>query len=200
MDRSDSATRFEQPPLWVDMTIEPHPDFSCPVVDSGTNIDSTRINAVGDRCIADLNVTGEPGWIRKIGPKGEQGLCRIFAHHECVPHVNGVENGTISVETFVSDRNVVRNLIESLESEIGSVDLVGLGMANGTDGTDVVRIDLSILTPKQRNALELAVCEDYFENGTTLEELSESLEISTSALSQRLRSGQVKLFRRLFDS
>ncbi|MFP4625844.1 MAG: heavy metal translocating P-type ATPase [Natronomonas sp.] len=49
-------------------------------------------------------------------------------------------------------------------------------------------------------ATPLAVCEDYFENGTTLEELSESLEISTSALSQRLRSGQVKLFRRLFDS
>lgn len=200
MAHTDSTTPHDRPALCVELRIEPRPDYSCPVVDRTADIESVRINAAGDRCIADLTVADEADLIRTVGAQGQQGICRIFARHECVPRVRDVEDASVFVETYVSDRGIVRNLIASLESEIGRVSLAGLGPMIGIDETELARIDLSILTPKQREALELAVSEGYFDDGTTLEDLSGGLEISTSALSQRLRSAQVKLFQQVFES
>lgn len=56
-------------------------------------------------------------------------------------------------------------------------------------------IDLDELTDKQRMTLELALEEGYYDRPrqTNLEDLSNELEISKSAVSQRLRTAEIKL-------
>jgi predicted DNA binding protein len=81
------------------------------------------------------------------------------------------------------------------------VRLVRLAVVEGPDATEQVTFDLSALTPKQRRGLELAVVRGYFDDDrdVRLSELADELEISKSALSQRLRTAQAKLVTDVFD-
>ena len=53
---------------------------------------------------------------------------------------------------------------------------------------EIYEVDVSALTPKQREALELAIDEGYYEAGErpSMASLAGQLDISTSAFSQRL--------------
>jgi len=53
---------------------------------------------------------------------------------------------------------------------------------------EIYEVDVSVLTPKQREALTLAVEEGYYEqeDKPSMESLADQLGISTSAFSQRL--------------
>lgn len=61
----------------------------------------------------------------------------------------------------------------------------------------IAEVDLSVLTEKQRQTLELALDRGYYERprNTDLTELAEQLDLSKSAVSQRLRTAELKLIK-----
>ena len=87
-----------------------------------------------------------------------------------------------------------------MTSTFAAVRLVRLAVVEGPEATEQVTFDLSSLTPKQRGSLELAVLRGYFDDDgdVALGDLADELDISKSALSQRLRTAQAKLVKDVF--
>ncbi len=186
--------------LRVDLDIEPGRGWDCPIVDGDSDLADVRINAVGNECTVDLKPVDEEGIRRATGEVGDDCLCHAFQRFDCVPHVRGVEDGTMLVTTYVDDRAVIRELVAALKSVFATVRLVRLAVVEGPEATEQVTFDLSALTPKQRGSLELAVLRGYFDDDAdvALGDLAEELDISKSALSQRLRTAQAKLVKDVF--
>lgn len=187
--------------LRVDLDIEPGREWDCPIVSETDSVTEVNVNAVGEECNVDLKPAGDEGMIRAKGEVSDDCLCYVFQQFGCVPHIQRVEQGTMLVTTYVDDRAVIRELIENLKSILGHVRLVRLAVVEGPDATEQVTFDLSSLTPKQRQGLELAVVRGYFDDDRDVDlgELADELDISKSALSQRLRTAQAKLVKDVFD-
>ncbi|WP_418279986.1 helix-turn-helix domain-containing protein [Halorubrum sp. DTA98] len=198
---SDAADVASRRRLRVDLDIEPGRDWDCPIVDESDSVADVNVNAVGEECNVDLQPPGEDGMIRATGEVGDDCLCRAFQQFGCVPHIQRVEDRSMLVTTYVDDRAVIRELIEVLQEMLGHVRLVRLAVVEGPDATEQVTFDLSSLTPKQRQGLELAVVRGYFDDDREVDlgALADELDISKSALSQRLRTAQAKLVKNVFD-
>ena len=187
--------------LRVDLDVTPSDDWDCPIVDETDDASDVAINAVGDKCTVDVQPANGGEMVRGQGTVAEDCLCRVFQEFGCVPHVQRVTDGTMLVTTYVGDRTVVRDIVDALRDALGGVRLVRLAVVEGPDATEQVTFDLSALTPKQREGLELAVVRGYFDDDAdvALGDLAAELDISKSALSQRLRTAQAKLVTDVFD-
>ena len=186
--------------LRVDLDIDPDSEWDCPIVDGGSDLADVTINAVGDECTVERRPADEGGVRRATGEVGDDCLCHVFQQFGCVPHVRRVEDGTMLVTTYVDDRAVIRDIVAELRAILGTVRLVRLAVVKGPEATEQVTFDLSSLTPKQRGSLELAVLRGYFDGDSdvALGDLADELDISKSALSQRLRTAQAKLVKDVF--
>jgi len=114
----------------------------------------------------------------------------VFAAYGCIPHFVRAEHRSFFVKAFLPNSAMVSNLVADL-NEIGStVQLVSMThTGSGEELSDeIYEVDVSALTPKQREALELAIDEGYYEAGErpSMASLAGQLDISTSAFSQRL--------------
>jgi predicted DNA binding protein len=186
--------------LRVDFDVDPVADGGCPIVAESDEAAAVTVNAVGDDCVVD--VTTPDGEMRRgTGEVTDDCLCHAFGRVGSVPHFRRVEDGTVLVTAYVGDRTAVRRLVDELRGVVDRVRLVRLAVVEGPDATEQVTFDLSALTPKQRRGLELAVVRGYFDDDrdVRLSDLAEELEISKSALSQRLRTAQAKLVTDIFD-
>lgn len=187
--------------LRVDLDIDPIDGWDCPIVSETDNATDVAINAVGHDCTVDIQPADEEELIQANGKVTDDCLCHVFQQFGCVPHVRGVEDGTMLVTTYVDDRTVVREIVTALRAILDHVRLVRLAVVEGPEATEQVTFDLSSLTPKQREGLELAVVRGYFDDNGDVElgDLAAELDISKSALSQRLRTAQAKLVTDVFD-
>ncbi|WP_435092935.1 helix-turn-helix domain-containing protein [Halorubrum sp. N11] len=187
--------------LRVDLDIDPSDDWDCPIVSETPDASGVAVNAVGNECTVDVQPTGDDELVRARGEVSEDCLCRVFQESGCVPHIQRVEDGTMLVTTYVDDRDTVRDVVGALREVLDHVRLVRLAVVQGPEATEQVTFDLSALTPKQREGLELAVVRGYFDDDRDvgLGELAGELDISKSALSQRLRTAQAKLVTDVFD-
>lgn len=182
--------------LRVDVRIEADASFDCPItgVDGAGDADEVRINAVGDECVVEFQSTDNEV-ISSIGTIDDNCICCLFRSFDCVPRIVDVEGDTMLVRTYIEDRTVLCDIVSDLRQHVGDVSLERLIVVERPERNEETTVDLSALTPKQREALELAVFRGYFDGETALGEIAAELEISKSALSQRLRSGEAKLVR-----
>ncbi|EMA59246.1 helix-turn-helix domain-containing protein [Halorubrum lipolyticum] len=187
--------------LRVDLEVDPSDDWDCPIVSETPDATDVAVNAVGHDCTVDVQPADGEGLVRARGEVSEDCLCRIFQGFGCVPHVRRVEDGTMLVTAYVDDRDTVRDVVGALRETLDRVRLVRLAVVEGPEATERVTFDLSALTPKQREGLELAVVRGYFDGDrdVRLGELAADLDISKSALSQRLRAAQAKIVTDAFD-
>ena len=187
--------------LRVDLDVDPSDDWNCPMVSETPDATDVAVNAVGRACTVEMQPADGDGLVRARGEVSDECLCRVFQRFGCVPHVQRVEDGTVLVTAYVDDRDTVRDVVGALRKTLDRVRLVRLAVVEGPEATEQVTLDLSALTPKQREGLELAVVRGYFDDDRDvgLGELSAELDISKSALSQRLRSAQAKLVTDVFD-
>ena len=129
----------------------------------------------------------------------------VFAEHGCVPTVTGVDRDSCLVTTFLSSREQATDLLEELSDHTENLAVRRIsdnGIKNPSDVVDYQSrtIDLSELTEKQKEAIQRVSDAGYYEQPreTTLSEVASELDITQSALSQRLRAGENKLFQQLF--
>lgn len=203
VERPSASATASREVLNVELAIRPDGTMVCPITDVEGTVDDVRINAIGGRCNSDIRITDESGSTELVRATAEitsNCLCHVFQRHDCVPNIRGVEDDTILVETYVDDRETIRELIAALRRINGSVRLVRLTVGEEGQRGDLVTVDLSTLTAKQREALELAISRGYYDDDrdVSLAEMASELGISKSALSQRLRAVQSKLMGELF--
>lgn len=99
------------------------------------------------------------------------------------------------VSMVVSDIESTRQVLSCIDDAGGAVQPETFAVDDPQRGD--VKVDLSDLTPKQWEALELAFDAGYYDSPRTVDltELGDELSISKSAVSQRLRAAESTLVR-----
>lgn len=118
--------------------------------------------------------------------------CAILAEHECVADLAAVRDGRLLYDVVVPRREVLRSIVAALRDAGATVSVERI--RTGSAREDPPAADVS-LTPKQREALALAIETGYYDRprGATLEELADELDVTPSAVSQRLTAVERKL-------
>jgi predicted DNA binding protein len=131
-------------------------------------------------------------------------LCLAFSDVNCVPRFKSADQDIVIIETYVSNRADISELVDRLKAVTEQVSLRRLTASHreGAVESTPTTVELSTLTSKQREAAMIAVSEGYYRTPreTGLGELAATLDISKSALSQRLRAVEAKLTTAAFDT
>ncbi|QSG14447.1 helix-turn-helix domain-containing protein [Halapricum desulfuricans] len=188
--------------LWV--TLKVHVGDDCPLTAIDADVENVDLQQMNGECRAtivsrddeDLNV------LQTHQEMGPDCVSQAFHRHGCIPRIVDTDEGAITVTVYPEERATIPKLVESIR-DLGYVldveRLVGVSPELITDST--VLCDLSILTGKQREAIELAVQRGYYarDGNVNLDAMADELNISSSALSRRLKSAEAKLMLELID-
>ncbi|WP_128223676.1 helix-turn-helix domain-containing protein [Halobacteriaceae archaeon SHR40] len=132
----------------------------------------------------------------------------VFSKYGCIPRYQRTGAGSFVVETYLSDTDALSGLVNDIRDRCARVTVLSITSTEGTAHPEHCSVDVSVLTPKQRQAVEEARKQGYYGqcSDTELGEVADSLGISPSALSQRLQRaeanvmGQLSLECGCFDS
>lgn len=102
----------------------------------------------------------------------------------------------LQVVLELEDDDTFRQLMQLVSDASLAVDTKEIRAARLSADSSAT-VDLSVLTDKQRQTVELALREGYYERPreADLTELAEQLDLSKSAVSQRLRTAERKLIK-----
>lgn len=103
---------------------------------------------------------------------------------------------TITIESR-TDLLDMMNTLDEADINVQTDNISRLSL----DNTRSARVNFDNLTEKQRNTLEIALEMGYYERPrkADLTDLSDQIDISKSAVSQRLRTAEAKLIKDAFD-
>lgn len=194
--------------LCVVLEIEPAAACACPLGGFDGDIREIRQHVLDDTCRTDTTIHPDgcgcstdhastevihcTSHIESACP------CTVFGEFDAVPELVDIEDGRIRVETYLSDRERLAELVDSLKEVSEQLRLRQLKRIHDGDGERdrcIVTLDLFDITDKQREAVTRAVSAGYYESPqeTSLDELAAEFGISRSALSQRLTAVESKL-------
>jgi hypothetical protein len=173
-------------------------DVDVRVVDGTCHTEATVCESCGpeESTVEDCRTDDtEPGDDRVITKYHTDEVCdycptSVFAAYGCIPHFIRADGQSFFIKAFLPNSAMVSKLVADLNDVGSTVRLVSMThTGSGEELSDeIYEVDVSALTPKQREALELAIEEGYYESGEkpSMESLANQLDISTSAFSQRL--------------
>lgn len=201
--QAECGQRETGPPIRAQLAITPDTASRCRVVRATEKTHdvthqmkpATGENREFDECHTELSTgtddTPERSYI--TSEVHAKCICPVLAEHDCIPDVKGVRSGTLIVGLTVPRQSVLREILTALKAIDATVSVEWIVHGDRTDG--VVEMDASTITEKQREALEVALDMGYYETPreTTLGTLSDRLDISKSAVSQRLNAAETKL-------
>ncbi|MGM0372611.1 MAG: helix-turn-helix domain-containing protein [Halobacteriota archaeon] len=173
--------------------IEVSMDEGCPVYGLPDSVAETRVFLGPDgRCQCDiLHEDGaDCAPLHVSRPVESSCACSIFAAHGCVPTIDSTSDDRSKISTYLPDRSVLSDLIADLRAHSRNASLLRIVDCDRDDNGRGITFDLTDLTTTQRDTLELAVTEGYYDEpkGISLEELADELNISKSGVSRRLSS------------
>lgn len=107
----------------------------------------------------------------------------------------------LRISISVSDMVAVRDVLNRLAEVDATVEPQGMSVINPSEAT-IVEVDAGPITPKQQEAFELAYRSGYYRRPreADLGDLARELEISRSAVSQRLRTAEARLVTEFLSS
>jgi hypothetical protein len=187
------------------LAIRPHPSANCAALEHGG--DSTEIRQSltfdptggGDEgsdreCHMVIHYDDRPQSYRTAQVESAC-ICPVFENHDCLTEFRDVSEGTVTVVTSVPSREALRGLVDDLRDAGATVAVEWLVEDDQRGGT--TEMDVSSITAKQREALETALDLGYYDSPreADLGDCAEALDISKSAVSQRLNTAETKLVR-----
>ncbi|RLM67099.1 helix-turn-helix domain-containing protein [Halorubrum sp. Atlit-26R] len=123
--------------------------------------------------------------------------CPIFFEYDCMPKITEVTDEAVVMQAYLPDRDRLSVLIDDLREVTDNLSLRQLTRVDTTDGdrSNRVTLDLSALTETEQETATMAVASGYYETprATSVGELATELNITKSAMSQRLNSVESKL-------
>ena len=202
-----TSSEYLRATLWV----EPSPDAGCGVLQLDERPEQVTQNlgtGTGEGsdarrdCCADVTVSGE-GSNQFIKRRTDSScICPVFSAHDCVATIDGIENGEFVVSLSVPDREELASIVEALREHGATPRLHRITASRAENGSRLLELEADSITKKQREAVEVAVQSGYYENPrrADLGDLADNLEVSRSAVSQRLSAVESKLVDELFRS
>ena len=205
-----SAKHGEPRNLRVVLKMDFGPD--CPLNDPPANVADVEMQLTENGCQIDFIVKGDsPGEAHQVHHQVMEldedctdfsdCVCCIFRDYDCVPHPLGYHGDALFVATYLPDRASGTQLISDLREVSSVVTLVQITENHSGIISEIKEVDLGLLSDKQKQALQIALAADYFGpgDGGTLNDLAEDLEISSSALSQRISRAEAEILKQLFE-
>lgn len=113
---------------------------------------------------------------------------------------SAITDGPLQLVLEVPDRNCLVSVLETVSDADVPVRTASITPARLVKGTEV-SVDLDVLTDKQREAVVLALDSGYYRRPreATLAHLADQLDITKSAVSQRLRTAERKIIKSAMD-
>ena len=199
----EELTKMEDRTLRVELEIERGGPCSMDTVDG--NIVDVDIRFDDGDCQCDIGV-------QKRTEDGEQTTTRyfssdicdhcpgtVFGDYGCIPRYLRIGDGSFVMETYVPDTETVSSIVSDVRERCKRVIVRSITSTERLEYPETCTVDLSSLTPKQREAVHRAKQAGYYDQDTKvpLEELATEMGISKSALSQRLQRGEANVIRQL---
>ena len=191
--------------LWIEFHVtltDRHDEFPLGDVDLPARVIRHHVDA--DRCLVHVATGGESGSadVAQVSVECDgKCVCHVMTDCGCVPHLEEYRRDGIVIGTHLSDRSDLDRLVEGLREISDAVDLRRLSKRGPECSAEPITVDLSTLTEKQRDAAILAVSKGYYRTPRRISagQLAEELDITKSALSQRLSAVESKLATAVFD-
>lgn len=198
--------------LFVELEVELSAENTCPLCSLDASIVDVRHQLGDGVCHLDAQLGDSAGEcvhdcssVEHIETEVQPDCaCPVFVSYGCVPQVTESDDSTVIVKTYLSDRERLTELIGDLRQTVADVSVRRLKRVDSqSEGQrqKFVALDLYELTQKQRQAVTAAVAAGYYETPreVSLGELADRLDISKSALSQRLKAAESKLVTSAFS-
>lgn len=194
--------------LCVEFELLPAKTCSCPLTGIEGEVIDIRQQLTNDTCYTDTTVRSVACQCRNDRDCAEivhteSGFqetcpCGVFSALGCIPRFTEISEDCVRIETYLPNREVLTKLVEELRMVVEELHLCRLKRVESVadrETPDSVTLELNELTDKQREAATRAVTAGYYSTprAVSLGDLAEDLDISKSALSQRLNAVESKL-------
>lgn len=203
------------PPEPTDRTRERHiqtdieivPKGSCFVDEISAEITDITLQFPGDDCHSDVTVASddsdrEVDIVHHSGDRCPNCPGVIFSEYDLVPQFIDQDGEAFLVRTYLPADHQLSDLIEDLRRVSSRVSVQKIHDIRQSDVDALIsELDLSLLTSKQRTAVERAVERGYYSSppGVSLTVLADDFDVSESALSQRLSRAEETLMGQIFS-
>jgi len=187
--------QLERRELWAVLKIDV--GENCPLTNIEANIENVDLQQMNGECKATV-VTDETDMnvLQTSQSMGTDCISWVFHDHGLVPQVMDASDNSLTVSVYPDERETLPKLVESLRDLGYVVDVKRLmGVSQDLIEESTVLCDLSVLTEKQEEAVELAAEWGYYDRSADVDmgAMADELDISKSALSRRLKSAEAKL-------
>lgn len=209
--RSDSSEKTEpvnsSEYLHARFRIEPCTEGNCNVIRNGqrgNGVEQSLVNRGEDlppKCLA--AVTENDGQQHLVeGSVDGHCICPIFSQHECIATIETIDPPGFVVSIAARDRDEFASIVNALRDADATPRLVQISHSGDQPEYQQLEFDVDCITDKQREAIRIAVENGYYEKPrrATLGDLAEQLDISRSAVSQRLTAVESKMIYKLVET
>lgn len=127
--------------------------------------------------------------------------CPAFWDHGCFPRIRAIEDDVTIAETYVPDRETLRELVADIRETGRTVRIRKLTTVDDETRSPEFRVfDTGQLTEKEREMLEFAVKSGYYDRGrkVSLSAIAEEFDVTKQTCSERLGSAESKMANELF--
>ncbi|MCU4752004.1 helix-turn-helix domain-containing protein [Halobacteria archaeon AArc-curdl1] len=192
-------------PLRATLLVKPPANSFCPIIREADNSTIVSQNIPSDKsechtCHCEVRAEDRANEHTSFisAEMDSSCICTAAAEHECIFSIKSVRNGSFVVSIIVKERETLTGIVNSLREIDASVSLERLTRTCDDDDS-WFEINTSKITDKQREAVHLAVELGYYDRPrqADLEVLADRLDISRSAVSQRLNAAEVTLVQSL---
>lgn len=124
---------------------------------------------------------------------------KVFSEYGCLPRYLEVGDGEFVMETYVSDTETVAEIVAEIRKICARVSVRSIVSTDGSEFRELCSVDVSELTAKQREAVDVAQELGYYDPDASvpMDTIADELGISLSATSQRLRRAESNVVRQL---
>lgn len=152
-------------------------------------------------CNVDATVRGDEGVETKYLTKERCGYCpgKVFSKYGSLPRYKEIREGSFLMETYVSDTETVAEIVGDVRDICDCVSVRSIVSTENANCRELRSIDISELTPKQREAVAHAQALGYYnpDSSISLKQVADQMDVSQSALSQRLQRAEANVLRQI---
>lgn len=209
MPHSESNSPSLDGHLRVRLAVTPSPEAGCAVLGTGergtvTMHETPRSGEAGGDSQCKAEATADSASTPRLleGNVTNHCVCPVFGEHDCLASIEGFEDRTLSITVAVPDREELSTVVAALRERGATVRLRRIASSEIDAGRRLLELDADGITDKQREAVRAAVRNGYYETPreTDLSELADQLDVTRSAVSQRLTAVESKLVEELFHA
>ena len=129
-------------------------------------------------------------------------ICPVFSEYDCIPSIEAYEHEEFVVSISIRTRDELASIVESLRNRGARVRLQQITSSQKNTVGRRLELGTETVTDKQREAVETAIQAGYYETPrrADLADLADELDVSRSAVSQRLTAVESKLVAQLYQA